>query len=64
MLKFTREILESMTKEQLVELMLITEDQLNRAHRKLADNSWANSPDKSGGQFTDDEIFNARAHGW
>lgn len=64
MLKFTREILESMTKEQLIELMLVTEDQLDRAHRKIADNSWTNNPDRMGGQFTDEEIFNARSEQW
>ena len=37
------------------------EDELRRAQDKLTAQGWQQNPDRSGGQFTQDEITNAEA---
>lgn len=38
--------------------------ELRHLRAKIADQSWALSPDRSGGQFTDQEISESRGEQW
>lgn len=45
-------------------IMLLIEAELKALQDKLTEQSWAINSDRSGGQFTDEEIARARDNNW
>jgi hypothetical protein len=50
--------------ERWAEEIFRLRDELRRAREKSIEDGWARNPDRSGGQFSQDEIDRSRNGGW